>query len=75
MQVIHAAGPALDPDRCPLCGQSNQCAMQVQRTTGVTQPPCWCSRTSFDPALLASVPQQLRDKACICPVCAQIKAV
>jgi hypothetical protein len=74
MQVSHEVSPAVDPGRCPLCGQANQCAMQAQIMTGVKQPPCWCTQTSFDPALLASVPQQALGKACICPVCARIKA-
>ncbi|MDD5336177.1 MAG: cysteine-rich CWC family protein [Rhodoferax sp.] len=67
MQVI----PAVNPRLCPLCGQVNQCAMEVERATGVKQPPCWCTEASFDAALLASIPEQARDKACICAACAQ----
>lgn len=67
MQVI----PAVNPRLCPLCGQVNLCAMEVARATGVKQPPCWCTEASFDAALLASIPEQARDKACICAACAQ----
>jgi len=63
--------PAVNPRLCPLCGQVNQCAMEVERATGVKQPPCWCTETSFDAALLAGIPAQARDKACICVACAQ----
>lgn len=63
--------PAVNPGLCPLCGQVNQCAMEVERATGVKQPPCWCTEASFDAALLAGIPAQARDIACICPACAQ----
>ena len=61
---------ALDPSRCPLCGQPNRCAMEVQRETGVAQPPCWCTGVSFDAALLARVPAEAQQRACICHACA-----
>lgn len=59
-----------DPTRCPLCGQSNQCAGQIERSTGSMQPPCWCTTVQFEPALLARVPSEARRKACICHACA-----
>lgn len=60
----------LDPARCPLCGQPNACANEIERATGVKQPPCWCSRTGFDAALLARVPAPALGVACICSACA-----
>jgi hypothetical protein len=60
----------VDPSRCPLCGQPNRCAMEVQRATGVPQPPCWCTEVSFDAALLARVPAEAQRRACICAACA-----
>ena len=63
--------PPVDPTRCPLCGQSNQCAGQVERSTGVAQPPCWCTQATFDAELLARVPLAARRQACICPACVQ----
>ena len=60
---------APDPTHCPLCGQPNQCAGEVERTTGVPQPPCWCTQREFSAELLQRVPEALRGKACICPAC------
>ncbi len=57
--------------RCPLCGQENQCAMEVERATGVRQPPCWCTRVDFDEGALAQLPEESRGKACICEACAR----
>ncbi len=61
---------APDPTRCPLCGQPNRCAMEIERETGVKQGPCWCVSVDFTPALLAQVPAEAKDQACICAACA-----
>lgn len=61
----------VDPGRCPLCGQPNQCAMELARLSG--QPatgPCWCTEVSFSPGLLAQVPPAAKQLACICARCA-----
>jgi len=63
--------PPPDPTLCPLCGQSNQCAGQVERATGVKQPPCWCIQATFSAELLARVPEPARRLACICAACAR----
>lgn len=60
----------VNPGACPLCGQTNQCAMQLERASGVKQPPCWCTQASFSPELLARIPEPARGKACICAACA-----
>jgi hypothetical protein len=60
----------IDPSRCPLCAAPNTCAMELERTTGRSQEPCWCTRVSFDPDLLARVPAAAQGKACVCPACA-----
>lgn len=63
---INAIQP--DPLVCPLCGKANGClnlgAQDVNRT-------CWCNDPAikFPEALLASIPAQLRGKACICKSC------
>lgn len=62
--------PATAPDRCPLCGGPNGCALETERATGVKQGPCWCTRARFDAALLARVPAAARHLACICARCA-----
>ena len=60
-----------DPVLCPLCGQPNRCAMEVQRATGEAQPPCWCTKVDFPADRLARVPAQARRIACICAACAR----
>lgn len=60
-----------DPTACPLCGQPNRCAMELQRETGQPQPPCWCTQVDFGADLLARVPAEARRLACICPACAR----
>ncbi|MBO9651462.1 MAG: cysteine-rich CWC family protein [Variovorax sp.] len=68
---------SLDASHCPLCGEANRCAMEVERETGQKQPPCWCMSTefSFSPELLARVPPEKRGLACICARCAALTAV
>jgi hypothetical protein len=63
--------PMVSAVRCPLCGQPNRCAMEVQRETGQQQPPCWCTQVDFSPRLLAAVPAQAKGQACICEACAK----
>lgn len=67
MPVATAASATL----CPLCGQANRCAMELERETGVKQPPCWCTQVDFSRELLERIPPEARGAACICPACAQ----
>ncbi len=67
---VGGAPSAIDPTRCPLCGQPNACANQLARATGVAQPACWCTAATFPPELLARVPAEAQRKACICAACA-----
>ncbi|WP_288471728.1 cysteine-rich CWC family protein [Paracidovorax oryzae] len=55
-----------DPGRCPLCGQSNQCAIAA----GQPADTCWCMGALVKPAALAAVPDAARGMACLCPRCA-----
>jgi hypothetical protein len=56
---------------CPLCGHVNQCAMVIERESGIKQTePCWCTAIKFDADLLARVPPEKRNLACICAACA-----
>lgn len=71
---MHPAAPP-DPSRCPLCGEQNRCAMEVERETGESQPPCWCMAADFSEALLARVPADKRRLACICARCAAQEAL
>ena len=63
--------PLIDPQLCPLCGRPNLCAMEVERVTGVKQPPCWCSQVAFDATQLSRIPEAARGQACLCSDCAQ----
>ncbi|RST55925.1 cysteine-rich CWC family protein [Variovorax sp. MHTC-1] len=65
----------LEPSRCPLCGEANRCAMEIERETGRAQPPCWCMQADFDRAVLARVPAEMRGLACICARCATAAVV
>ncbi|MBC5785550.1 cysteine-rich CWC family protein [Ramlibacter sp. USB13] len=64
-----ASSPA--PSRCPLCGAANRCAMELERETGLPQGPCWCTQAAFGADLLACVPPEAKDRACICQNCAR----
>ena len=50
----------LDAARCPLCGQANQCALEVERATGLKQPPCWCTQVDFNREVLERLPPEAR---------------
>ncbi|MBP6277647.1 MAG: cysteine-rich CWC family protein [Limnohabitans sp.] len=60
----------VDPCLCPLCGQTNRCAMASPETAA--PGPCWCTRMHFSAELLQQVPLAARDKACICQACAAL---
>ncbi|MFZ9297599.1 MAG: cysteine-rich CWC family protein [Hylemonella sp.] len=60
----------IDPACCPVCGQPNACAHELERASGERQAPCWCTRVRFDAAVLERVPVQARGLACLCQQCA-----
>lgn len=60
---------ALDPNRCPLCGQANQCTQSDPATTAL---PCWCFSAPVSRAALERLPELARGKACLCPRCAAL---
>jgi len=47
--------------------------MERERITGEEQPPCWCTQVNFTADLLAQVPPDAKDRACICAVCARAR--
>ncbi|MBP9737840.1 MAG: cysteine-rich CWC family protein [Rhodoferax sp.] len=57
------------PDRCPICGQPNLCAIEIARASGEVPAPCWCAQTSFSAELLNRIPPDARGVACLCPSC------
>ena len=51
---------------CPLCGGPNECQ---SRTGAAYKGPCWCASVNIPERLLACVPTELRNRACICHDC------
>lgn len=58
----------LDPGRCPLCGQSNQCG---QCDPATADQPCWCFSAEIAEQARQRIPPQAQGKACLCPRCAR----
>jgi len=52
---------------CPLCGETNQCAISL----GKPPEQCWCQSSAIDKSALAKIPPAQAGKTCICPKCAQ----
>lgn len=59
------------PTLCPACGARNDCTLADPRTA---DQACWCYTVTIDPAVLEALPDELRNKACLCPRCAQVDA-
>jgi hypothetical protein len=55
-----------DLARCPLCGGPNDCRLC---TTAAYKGSCWCAAVEFPAELLACVPAEQRNRACICRAC------
>jgi hypothetical protein len=60
----------IDPSICPVCGEPNQCAIEVAKSTGKPLQECWCASAVFTAEILFKVPAQAINKACICKKCA-----
>ncbi|TFH30308.1 MAG: hypothetical protein E4H00_05380 [Myxococcales bacterium] len=60
-------GPMDDATKCPLCGGSNACALASSEAAEATE--CWCVRETFPATLLKRVPDESRNRACICRQC------
>jgi hypothetical protein len=67
--ACHTSGcPPTDhaPERCPLCGGPNDCQLC---TVAAYKGPCWCTTVRIPDELLARVPAEARNRACICRKC------
>ena len=63
---MNPAATQVEPGLCPLCGQPTDC----QRCTAAAyKGPCWCARVEIPEALLAQVPVDQRNQACLCRAC------
>lgn len=49
--------------KCPICNKENKCGNELGTST------CWCSTESFPEGIYQLVPEELRNKACICKDC------
>ena len=65
LPMPEALSTPLIPSVCPLCGQSNECAIAAGRPA----ESCWCMTQAIDPAALAALPQEAPGKVCICAAC------
>ena len=61
----------IDPNRCPICNESNSCAMEKAKATGTKAERCWCMDAVFSPSVMDKVPEAAKGKACICAKCAE----
>ena len=55
-----------DSGQCPLCHQPNDCQLCA---VSAYKGPCWCSLVEIPDELLARVPVESRNRACICHDC------
>lgn len=56
---------SVDPNRCPLCGRSNACAV----AEGAAK--CWCFDLKIPDEAMARIPESARGEACLCADCAR----
>ena len=57
-----------NPAQCPLCGGNNECLLC---TAVAYKGQCWCAHMEIPGELLARVPENLRNRACICRTCVE----
>jgi len=52
---------------CPICGETNNCVMELEKSTGQKHEPCWCFSVEFPRSLLNKLPEGA--EGCICNQC------
>jgi prepilin-type N-terminal cleavage/methylation domain-containing protein/prepilin-type processing-associated H-X9-DG protein len=57
-----------NPAACPLCGGANECQLC---SPAIYKGQCWCARAAMPAELLARVPENFRNRACICRACVE----
>ena len=57
-----------NPGACPLCGGDNRCQLC---SPAAYKGACWCARVEVPAELLEQVPEEQRNRACICPDCVE----
>jgi hypothetical protein len=58
--------PTCSTAHCPLCGGPNGCPLA---RPGTDPAGCWCHQTEFPESILARIPPEARDVACVCHAC------
>jgi hypothetical protein len=51
--------------KCPLCGEDNGCYAVL----GKDPHKCWCMTASVPKQLLTQIPDEDRNKSCVCKAC------
>ena len=57
-----------NPGHCPLCGGANECQLC---SPAAYKGRCWCADTEIPSELIARVPENFRNRACICKQCVE----
>jgi len=57
-----------NPAECPLCGGANECQLC---SPAAFKGRCWCAQGEIADELLARVPENFRNRACICRPCVE----
>ncbi|WP_243419342.1 cysteine-rich CWC family protein [Comamonas sp. JNW] len=65
MMPATRTGSSTWAQQCPLCGQSNGCAV----AQGLPAAQCWCMSAEIDPQALERLAPAERGQRCICPAC------
>jgi len=60
------AQSVITTELCPLCGETNDCQLC---TAAAYKGPCWCTKVNIPEKLLAQLPLESLNKACICREC------
>ena len=47
---------------CPFCGAANQCMVNSEQ-------PCWCIDVQVPASLIELLPNEFKNKSCICAQC------
>jgi prepilin-type processing-associated H-X9-DG protein/prepilin-type N-terminal cleavage/methylation domain-containing protein len=57
-----------NPSQCPLCRAANECQLC---SPAAYKGSCWCARVEMPESLLARVPENFKNRACICRDCVE----
>jgi hypothetical protein len=57
-----------NPAQCPLCSAPNQCLLG---SAVAFKGRCWCAQEEIPDELLARVPENFRNRACVCRACVE----